>query len=252
MKTRKLLTRGNAKIVLSEGQGVMTWGMHLAPSDLSGFQVCASASAGCRAGCLHFAGRAGIVGRGQDDNAIIRARVARTQWYFLDRPAFLAQLVREVEAAIRCAERASMRAAIRLNLTSDVMWERVPVVRGGVEHKNIMSAFPDVMFYDYTKHVSRMFAPRPANYVLTFSRSEANGGDALRIARAGHNVAVVFDLPKGASLPSHWHGIPVIDGDMHDARFLDPRGVVVGLRVKGRGASRQAAVRSGFALPVLV
>jgi hypothetical protein len=35
------------------------------------------------------------------------------------------------------------------------------------------------------------------------------------------------------TLPSTWLGFPVIDGDRHDARFLDPAGVIVGLRAKG-------------------
>ena len=34
-------------------------------------------------------------------------------------------------------------------------------------------------------------------------------------------------------LPATWYGYRVIDGDKHDYRFLDERGVVVGLRAKG-------------------
>ena len=42
------------------------------------------------------------------------------------------------------------------------------------------------------------------------------------------NLAVVFD-----EIPSMWQGMPVISGDEDDLRFLDPRGVWVGLRGKG-------------------
>jgi hypothetical protein len=44
-------------------------------------------------------------------------------------------------------------------------------------------------------------------------------------------VAVVFQ----DRLPKQWLGKRVIDGDQHDLRFRDPRGVVVGLVAKGQG-----------------
>jgi hypothetical protein len=43
------------------------------------------------------------------------------------------------------------------------------------------------------------------------------------------NVAVVFD-----TLPTTYLGRPVVNGDDTDLRFLDPQGVVVGLKAKGR------------------
>jgi len=89
-------------------------------------------------------------------------------------------------------------------------------------------------FYDYTKNIRRALAyaagQYPANYHLTFSRSESNADDVARALLAGVNVAVVFRK----ALPATWGGRPVIDGDAHDLRFLDPRGVIVGLRAKGR------------------
>jgi hypothetical protein len=42
-------------------------------------------------------------------------------------------------------------------------------------------------------------------------------------------MAVVF---RG-ELPETFRGLPVIDGDKDDLRFLDPKGVVVGLKAKG-------------------
>ena len=36
-------------------------------------------------------------------------------------------------------------------------------------------------------------------------------------------------------LPKHWMRKKVIDGDRHDLRFLDPKGVIVGLVAKGVG-----------------
>ena len=36
-------------------------------------------------------------------------------------------------------------------------------------------------------------------------------------------------------LPKTWQGKPVINGDESDLRFLDPKGVIVGLKAKGQG-----------------
>jgi hypothetical protein len=47
-------------------------------------------------------------------------------------------------------------------------------------------------------------------------------------------VAVVFDVKRGKPLPAAFMGASVIDGDMHDLRFLDGyQGAVIGLRAKG-------------------
>ena len=88
--------------------------------------------------------------------------------------------------------------------------------------------------------VRRLARQLPENYHLTLSRSETNEAACLEALRDGHNVAAVF----GDGLPATWHGFPVIDGDQHDLRHLDPRGgYVVGLTPKGRKAKKDT---SGF------
>jgi hypothetical protein len=86
----------------------------------------------------------------------------------------------------------------------------------------------------------------PENYRLTFSRSEKNEDIADGFIKRGGNVAVVFSTRKGRALPDTYLGAPVIDGDEHDLRFLDPRGVVVGLRAKGKAKTS----RSDFVVAV--
>jgi hypothetical protein len=83
----------------------------------------------------------------------------------------------------------------------------------------------------------------PANYHLTFSRSEINESDCRAILAAGGNVAVVFKICKCKPRQTCKHevpdgvytylGYPVVSGDHDDLRFLDPAGVVVGLKAKG-------------------
>jgi hypothetical protein len=89
-----------------------------------------------------------------------------------------------------------------------------------------------VQFYDYTKVPGRR---PPHNYHLTYSYTglAARELHMSRYANVGINPAVVFDVKRGAELPSTWRGMPVIDGDLNDFRPADPVGVVVGLRYKG-------------------
>ena len=100
--------------------------------------------------------------------------------------------------------------------------------------KSIIKAFPDVQFYDYTKSAHRAVKSLtnelwPSNYRLTFSYSGSNLDDSIKVLGLGGNVSVVF----GGERPKAWNGFPVIDGDLHDLRFIDPRGTVVGLKAKG-------------------
>jgi hypothetical protein len=198
------------------------------------------ASAGCTAVCLgEHSGHSAIIKKGETTNAVRECRKRRTLWFFNDRDTFMLALVRDVERAIRTAARRGLIPCFRLNATSDIRWENEPCVRDGVTFPNIMSAFPGITFYDYTKLPNRRNLP--TNYTLTFSRAEHNDTHARAESDAGNNVAVVFRK----TLPQTWNGRQVIDGLATDLRFLDPRGVVVGLLAKGRKAQRDT---SGFVL----
>jgi hypothetical protein len=212
----KLLTIGNTKTVKGETLGYMTFIMHLAPSTLSGYNTCPMASAGCASACLNTAGRGRFT-------ATQEARIRKTKMFFENRDAFMLQLVKDIEAAIRKASREGMTPVFRLNGTSDIRWETVPVPG----FRNIMERFPTVQFYDYTKLTNRRDIP--ANYHLTFSRSESNDGYVVEMLNRGMNVAVVFD-----TLPEMYLGAKVIDGTETDLRFLDEKGVIVGLLAKGK------------------
>lgn len=195
-----------------------------------GIDTCASASPGCRAACLNTAGH------GRFDNAQI-ARVARTLWFYADRGAFMAKLNRELTLRHKAATKAGAKYVFRPNGTSDLPGLAM----------TLASAHPEIQFYDYTAH-PKAWARKLPNYHLTFSRKETNDRDCIIALSQGVNVTVVFNVKKGAPLPASYMGKPVIDGDVHDFRYLDPVGVVVGLRPKGLPALRKAAVDSGFAV----
>lgn len=257
MKTTKLLNvDANPKTIKGETRGYMTAVLYLSPSDISGTELCAlSALAQCVKACLGEAGRAGIAagratftapnGRELPDNAIQHARLRRTQLFLNDRPAFMAQYVRELESAQRKAARKGLILVARPNGTSDIRWESIPCTRAGVDYPHIFAAFPEIQFYDYTKIPNRRVAGI-ANYHLTFSYSHVDAFapivvKALRFYGARVNFAAVF----AKALPSHFLGRPVVNGDETDLRFLDAAGVVVGLKAKGR-ARRDIG---GFVVP---
>jgi hypothetical protein len=123
-----------------------------------------------------------------------------------------------------------VKPAVRLNGTSDLPWIAMLLA----------PEFPDVTFYDYTK-LPRPYLRVRANYSITFSYSGHNLAESLDALSHGVNVAAVFNVRKGEPLPESWHGYPVIDGDLHDLRFLDSRGVIVGLRPKGSLARKPSA-----------
>ena len=223
----------------AKGDDYLTAILHLAPYDLSGRQVCPFASKGCAAACLNTAGRGGI---GGPDNAIQRRRIKRTLMFREDRERFWDLLISDLIKLSVEAAKEGMRPAVRLNGTSDIPWERIKV-RG---FDNIMSMFPGMVFYDYTKYPINKRTRIPANYDLTFSRSEANHDEVIKSLEGGRRVAVVFSTKKGQDLPTQYLGRPVVDGDLHDMRFLDDKAVIVGLRAKGNGKNDN----SGFVVEI--
>jgi len=233
----------NPKVAKNGKMDVLTAPMHLAPYNLSGFQVCAQASAGCAAACLHTAGNPAYMA--QKD----ASRKAKTVAYFKERDAFMAVLFFEIAAHARKAKDLGMECGVRLNATSDLPWERRKVNVNGTD-VFLMDYFPEVQFYDYTKITKRAIAfatgDTPGNYHLTFSKTEDNDSDCIKVLEAGGNVSVVCSLPvyktakATGSLPYPYDTPDAIDGDAHDYRPGDGDrrgnirgGLIVALKAKG-------------------
>ena len=232
----KLLSTGNPKILKGEKFGYNSYILHLAPSDVSGYNTCPKATAGCKAACLNTAGRGGLIKKGESTNVIQEARKRKTRLFFEDRGRFMVDLVADIELAIKQSGKKGLVPVFRLNGTSDLSWEKYSVVRGGVLYRNIFEAFSEVQFYDYSKVLGRKVSGIK-NYHLTFSAADGNDADVLRAIDQGYNISVVFGAKKGKELPSEYLGLPVIDADEHDLRFIDSadgRQVVAGLHMKGK------------------
>ena len=235
--TKLMFTNGNPKLDknLKDEDLKKYWikRLNLAPSNISGFETCASKSIGCANACLHESGNPVFMPQKT------LGRVNRTLLYFKDRAKFLSMITREIRNHEILCKKYDLKPVIRLNTTSDIMWEN---------HK-IFDLFPNVQFYDYTKHFKRMIkylkGNMPKNYHLTFSRNEANDFQSTQVLKAGGNVAVVFRK----ELPETYKGFKVITGDEHDLRFLDQKNVVVGLKEKlslNKATGKLDRDKSGF------
>lgn len=226
---KSLITSGDAKTIKGVKLGYKTGIMYLAPADQSGvINVCPFASVGCKAMCLNTAGRGQMA-------MVQQVRLARTLFLKTNPVEFEKQLRNEVEATIKSARRANMVPAIRINGTSDLPRLVTPLAE----------EFSDVQFYDYTK-IPKPWKRVRKNYDITFSRSETNQKECLDALNNGINVAVVFSTKKTEKLPDEYLGFEVINGDEHDLRFLDKKGVIVGLTAKGRAKKDT----SGFVVKV--
>ena len=218
-KSKTIGAGNNAKTIKGDGEsGYVTAILYLKPFksifDGKAFNTCPNAGiAGCATACLYSAGR----GRMSNVQA---GRTNKTEWFYKNRTDFLATLANDIARFIRKAEKDGLTPCIRLNGTSDIRFESIPVDYDGVTYDSIFAAFPDVQFYDYTKLANRKNLP--SNYNLTFSYSEANPAYKPMIERAmanGLNIAVVFR--DESHIPAEFLGLPVVNGDKDDLRFLD-------------------------------
>lgn len=236
----QIFSLDSAKAVKAQAYGYLNAIHYMAPADVAGVgNLCPSATDGCRAACLGwYSGQASMVAHDADINSVRQSRMDKARRFMKDRAAYMRDVVRSIELAERKAARMGLQLCVRMNGSADISWEGIACERDGVRYRNLMEAFPHIQFVDYTKIASRMRRALPANYHLTLSRTERNDATVADIVRAGGNAAVVFDR-----VPAEWQGLRVIDGDAHDLRHLDPRGVIVGLMPKGRKAKRDT---SGF------
>ena len=230
-----IFTLSNTKTQKGEAHGWLTAVLHLAPhTEAGGRSVCPRSTPECRADCLYTAGRGVFPG-------VIAARVRRTHEYLANPREYAWRLAEEIEKLRRKALRQDMKLAVRINGTSDL-----PSLT-----RQVREYVAGVQFYDYTK-IMGAWARNPGVH-YTFSRSEKNEEQCRAVLRDVRiNVAVVFSTKRGQPLPrsytvAGWGPVEVIDGDRHDLRFLDPQGVIVGLRAKGRARSRDT---HGFVVQV--
>lgn len=215
----KLLGTGNSKTVKGEKKGWTTYVMYLSPhkQNSKGKNLCPKASDGCSEACLFTAGRGRM-------KSIQEARIRKTELFLDDKHSFITQLSDELATTTLRHIKKKENYCVRLNGTSDVPWENVKYDSG----LNVFEIHSHIQFYDYTKDPRRVRKNTQSNYHLTFSRSENNQDECMKLLNEGYNVAMVFN-----EIPDTYEGYKVVNGDEDDLRFLDESGVIVGLKAKG-------------------
>ena len=227
----KLLSTANPKIQKGTERGYLSFILHLAPSTLSGHNTCPKATKGCIAACLNTAGRGGMFKRGETTNVIQKARIRKTNYFYNDRAGFMFDLMQDIKKGIRLSNKLGLEPVFRLNGTSDLSWEKYDMLPG----MNVFEVFAGIQFYDYTKVLGRK-VKHIENYHLTFSKADGNDSDVAEALFQGMSVVAVYD-----AIPA---GVP--SADETDLRFLDPKGVMLGLKAKGRAKKDY----SGFVIRV--
>lgn len=240
----KLLTKptANYKLEKSIKKGYATTGIHLLPDK----EICKFKSLECFNLCLVTAGRGKF-------NNVHKARHHKTIYFKTKKDEFTLQLVKELRAFKGYCRKRDLIPVVRLNLTSDIDYSKLIIELENGKKGNIFDLFAETTFYDYTKDFKKMMYNiyKPIkNYDLTFSFNGHNIRKCQEVLLAGYNVAMVF---KGKVLPQSYKGqlnqeYKVIDGDETDLRFLDKKGVIVGLLAKGQ--AKNSKISSKFVIEV--
>jgi hypothetical protein len=255
----QMLSYDNPKASKAIGFGYLNGISYLAPHKLSGGpNLCSHAKQDCISLCLgQYSGQAAMAKAGEI-STVLDSRIRKARYFISDRQGFLNDLSKQIASFIKLAESESLIPVVRLNGSTDSPYEKLSInlteksaayisaklgehCKSG-HYDNLMSLFPSLQFNDYTKNPSRFKKQLPKNYDITFSRSAYNESDCRNLLALGHNVAAVF----AQGLPDSYMGRPVINGDSHDLRFLDPKGgFIVGLTPKGAKAKKDM---SGFVI----
>lgn len=220
-----LLTRPDDNVKLHKS-AIPTYGLSLAPASLSGLNTCPWSTRLCRRGCLNTAGKGEL-------DRVQRGRAIKTRFLAAHPAEALTILVAELRAAV--AKHGNV--LMRLNVLSDLDWHAICPQ---------LFDIPGVTFYDYTKSLERferyLAGWLPENYRLVYSASERVTDDVVDdLLLAGGTVAMVFDQKP----PAQYRAMAVINGDASDDRVNDPKGVIVGLKAKGRMRAAEY-VEGGF------
>jgi hypothetical protein len=232
----KLLSYGGTNTKTAKN-AIESYIMYLSPykDNSKNISVCPKATKGCVASCLYTAGRGKF-------SSVIMGRQRRTELYVNNKPLFLDILMDDLLKIKAKRERASNiedkrpDIAIRFNGTSDLDFIGMLNTKFNT---NILN-WKGFKFYDYTKIIGKIDKYRNTPYVQTFSMAEGNTDDVYQAIKWGVNVAAVFrsELPPSINIYSNKENkfmkVKVVDGDKTDIEMLKFKGVILGLKAKGK------------------
>jgi hypothetical protein len=232
MEKINLLSQGNTNSKTAKNS-LKTFILYLSPYNLNskGVNICPKASKGCAAACLYSAGRGAF-------SNVQKARQNKTEYYLRDKKGFILNLSNQIMKEYTKAKKGNYKIAFRLNGTSDIDFV---YLLNKYANLDISTLKDYAVFYDYTKILgkAKKYINYP-NYTVTFSRSEDNNEDANEAIKLGINVAAVFS----GDFPQRYKGAKVLDGDASDLVMIYNKGIVLGLKAKGKARKD----KSGFVI----
>ena len=232
MKNINLLSPGNTNTKTAKNS-LKTFILYLSPYNLNskGINLCPKASKGCALACLYTAGRGAF-------SNVQQARQNKTEYYLRDKKGFVLNLSNQIMKEYSKAKKGGYKIAFRLNGTSDIDFVYLLQKYANLD----ISTLKDfAVFYDYTKILNKAIRYKDyPNYTVTFSRSESNQAETDQAIKLGINVAAVFS----GDLPNKYKGAKVVDGDRSDLVMLYNKGVILGLKAKGKAKKD----KSGFVI----
>jgi hypothetical protein len=229
-----VFSESNSK--LNKEKSIYTIGLMLSPAKSSGFNVC-SHSGNCEKACIgEFAGFNRL-------KSVQNKHIETTREFFADPKTFLNVMLFDILKAERYAEKQGKKLAVRLNVFSDIPWEKMLFTCG----RNLFEILADngkkTVLYDYTKNPRRFYLNSAyPNYHITASYSEnweLSKNATLKLLSDGVNIAIPFigKIPRNYSLyfkgENGYINAGVKNGDNSDYRPNDKKGIFIGLKAKG-------------------
>ena len=221
----RYLLSESVKVIKGEKVGYLTGVQYMTANlKIGKDHTCAGEKkAKCGEWCLVMSGH--MAGKGA-----IEARADRLALLTRNPSLYFELLSRELRALEKRAARKGFKPAGRLNGTTDLDWTRITF-----EGRTIFEHFPGITWYDYTKVPTIAENYSRAGVSITFSFYKKVPIDTLiGLLDRGVNIAIAYRdrLPIAQVLGGRM--VDVINGDEHDLRFLDRRGVIVGLKYKNQ------------------
>jgi len=211
--TKDNLLNINNKLEKSE---LINFGLELTPftfSQITKVNNCHGAKS-CILNCIFFTGKQNIFkSKTLELSTTTMKRIRKDFLLQNDRYFFIEKLKSE----LFLLNATYKTCAVRLNVVQDIAWADL------INFKD----YPNIVFYDYTKVKDRLKKNSPIKFTYSVSEKDSKQ-DIINLLKKGFNVSMVF---KG-QLPKQWENFNVINGDLDDNRYNDPRGVIVGLKYK--------------------
>jgi len=197
------------------------------PAPWKWHNMCPYSTPGCRGACLVHSGRLGM-------NPAKRAMLARTALFNVHPKAFWTLVEDEIRCHKKRVEKKGKKLVVRLDGTTQINIEETAPW--------ILDAYPDVIFQDYLKGPYKTQWTRPNRYQVASGTER----DTDVTIRGRGNMVFPVDVKKGDPLPEMFMGLPAIDGDKHDLRFLDQafQQTMVLVRVKGSPNDTHGFIRN--------